>query len=121
MLKRILVPLYGSGLAERALAYATSVAEVTSAEIVLLRVALSTRDARRPSWAAWPNPWWRRVRCRCWPSALATRSHENDWHLTVRENAFGHTVGQYSLQTRARGSHRHQIGSQLMRGADNLV
>src|SRR3954447_18117940 len=41
MLKRILVPLDGSGLAERALTYATAIAETTAAEILLLRVASS--------------------------------------------------------------------------------
>jgi len=38
MLKRILVPLDGSGLAEQALTYATAIAQATSAEITLLRV-----------------------------------------------------------------------------------
>src|ERR1051326_6717023 len=37
-LKRILVPLDGSALAERALAYATAVARLTGAELLLLRV-----------------------------------------------------------------------------------
>ena len=41
MLKRILVPLDGSGLAERALTYATALARATSAEILLVRVANS--------------------------------------------------------------------------------
>jgi nucleotide-binding universal stress UspA family protein len=41
MLKRVLVPLDGSGLAERALTYATALAENTSAEILVLRVAHS--------------------------------------------------------------------------------
>src|SRR6266508_1456218 len=41
MLKRILVPLDGSGIAERALTYATAIAEATAAEILLLRVASS--------------------------------------------------------------------------------
>jgi nucleotide-binding universal stress UspA family protein len=39
MLKRVLVPLDGSGLAERALTYATAIAEATGAEIMLLRAA----------------------------------------------------------------------------------
>jgi hypothetical protein len=41
MLHRILVPLDGSGLAERALTYATTLGVRTGAEIVLLRVAYS--------------------------------------------------------------------------------
>src|SRR5205823_3206614 len=42
MLQRILVPLDGSGLAERALTYATAIAESTGAEMLLLR-AVSSR------------------------------------------------------------------------------
>ena len=41
MLKKILVPLDGSELAERALLYATALARATAAEILLVRVASS--------------------------------------------------------------------------------
>ena len=41
MLKKILVPLDGSDLAERALTYATALATPTGAQLVLLRAALS--------------------------------------------------------------------------------
>jgi nucleotide-binding universal stress UspA family protein len=41
MLKKILVPLDGSALAERALTYATALADQTGARLVLLRAAIS--------------------------------------------------------------------------------
>jgi nucleotide-binding universal stress UspA family protein len=41
MLKTILVPLDGSGLAERALTYATAIAVRTGAQLLLVRVASS--------------------------------------------------------------------------------